>query len=143
MVADLGVYLWSQGDLNPRPLACHLSAQSSARFIAVQNRPLTWTDAGVLVHGCSYPFESVAALVAAIAVSPLLVLFRFRQSRRYHKPKWDVLEAVGLLWDTQECRCSRVVHPFRRRVVGVQLASRSSSCSAARRIQLERERSSL
>src|SRR5207302_5142613 len=80
-------FSWSQGDLNPRPLACHLSAQSSALFIAVQNRPLTWTDAGVLVHGCSYPFGSVAAPVAAIAVAMLLVLFRFCQIPGAHKLK--------------------------------------------------------
>ena len=82
-------FSWSQGDLNPRPLACHLSAQSSAVFIAVQIRPLTWTDAGVVVHGCSYPFGSVAALVAAIAVAMFLVLFRFCQMRGSRKLKSD------------------------------------------------------
>ena len=87
MALDLRFSRWSQGDLNPRPLACHLSAQSSAVFIAVQNTPLSWTAVGVLVHGCSYPFELVAALVAAIAVAMLLVLFRFCQKRGSHKPK--------------------------------------------------------
>jgi hypothetical protein len=79
MGSDLQFYRWSQGDLNPRPLACHLSAQSSAVFTAVQNRPLNWTDAGVVVRCGSYPFGSVAAPVAAIGGVVFLVLFGLHQ----------------------------------------------------------------
>jgi hypothetical protein len=57
--------------------------------MAVQNRPLTWADAGVVIQWRSYPFGSVAALVAAIAVAKLLVLFRFCQIRGARKLKWE------------------------------------------------------
>ena len=82
-------FSWSQGDLNPRPLACHLPAASSSQFTAVQTTPLTWTDAEVLVRACSYPSELVAAVVAAIGVVMLLVLFGLHQMRASQKLKWD------------------------------------------------------
>jgi hypothetical protein len=99
MVCDVRLYRWSQGDLNPRPLACHLSAQSSGLFMAVQNMPLSWTDAGVVVQCRSYPFESVAAPVAAIVAGMWLVLFPFCQIRGCSQaqmgPRWRPLSSCG------------------------------------------------